>query len=486
MKSKNILISLCVYLTVCILLSGCSIERKKQALSNANAGEMTKAIYNYLCSVEGEKVLSAQQESTWVDSSEYEMNYIYTASGKYPAIRGLDYMDDDFDGVNKRAIDWWQKGGLVTVCWHTGSDFSGAWKEAMDSEIVDWDKALTEGTEENKALLNGMDKAAKALKELKDNGVTVIWRPFHEADGGWFWWGKGGSANFVKLWRMMYDRYTDYWKLDNLIWVQGFSHNGEKIGKWYVGDKYCDIIGADSYDGGAQPELYKTVKKLNTNKPVCFHECGDNPTEEQLKETKWLWFMTWHSEYLIDNNSTKEINALYNSDYVITLDELPEFLKENMTEPMNDTDIITNNSPVYEVKSIIDLTDWLGKNQNELDIDEKYISNDGAFRIINVKGDLFGEECEGTAYFLYLKEESDRYIERIYIFVHELDYSYCLEEFKKLYGKPSSYGEEPYVESLGGAVNWTEYETDDFTARLESASKYDFFTVEFRYKGLDI
>lgn len=263
-----------------------------------------------------------------MDSPEFEMEYIFNATGKYPAIRGLDYMNDDFQGVNQRALDWWNKGGLVTICWHTGCDFSGAWKEAMDSEITDWDKALTEGTAEYKKLISGMDKAAKALSELRDEGVTVIWRPFHEADGGWFWWGKGGSDNFVKLWRIMYTRYTEDFGLDNLIWVQGFSHNGEKIKDWYVGDGYCDIIGADSYDGGAQPKLYKAVSKINKgNKPICFHECGENPSEEKLKETPWLWFMTWHTEYLTENNPRSALKSLYNDEYVITLDELPDFDK---------------------------------------------------------------------------------------------------------------------------------------------------------------
>lgn len=318
---------LSLFITLALLLSSCSISSQKlPSLSNENANETTKAIYEYLCSEEGKKCISAQQESTWMDSPDYEMNYIYNASGKYPAMRGLDYMNDDFDGVNERAVEWWEKGGLVTVCWHTGADFSGAWDEAMNTEISDWDAALTDGTPENATLLKGMDKAAQALSRLQEKGVTVIWRPFHEFDGAWFWWGKGGPENFVKLWRLMYTRYTDYWKLNNLIWVLGFSHNGEKIKKWYPGDEYCDIVGADSYDGGAQPDLYKTVKNVHAKlKPLCFHECGENPTAQQLEETRWLWFMTWHTEYLVDNNTPEAINELYNSDYIITLDELPGF-----------------------------------------------------------------------------------------------------------------------------------------------------------------
>ena len=95
------------------------------ALSNPNADETTKSVYKYLCSLNGETTLSAQQESTWMGSADYEMDYIFAHTGKLPAMRGLDYMHDDFAGVNKRAAQWWQQGGLVTICWHTGADFTG-------------------------------------------------------------------------------------------------------------------------------------------------------------------------------------------------------------------------------------------------------------------------------------------------------------------------------------------------------------------------
>ncbi len=321
---KSVSTILCVLL-LCLAFTSCSQEAEC-SLANQNADATTIKVYEYLCDTEGSGCLTAQQESTWMGSSEYEMEYIFSASGKYPAMRGLDYMNDDFDGVNERALAWWNKGGLVTICWHTGADFSGAWEDAMNDEIPDWNKALTEGTPEYQALLDGMDKAAKALKELQEHGVTVLWRPFHEFDGGWFWWGKGGNKNFKKLWRLMYTRYTDYWQLNNLIWVLGFSHNGEDIRPWYPGDKYCDIVGADSYDGGAQPELYQAVQKVRAkNKPLVFHECGANPTAEALQQTPWLWFMTWHTEYLTENNTPEAIKQLYNSDYMITLEELPDF-----------------------------------------------------------------------------------------------------------------------------------------------------------------
>ncbi len=299
----------------------------KAALSNPNASEEAKALYGYICDTYRNGIISGQQESTWMGSDQYEFDYIYENTGKYPAIRGLDYMNDDFDGVNKRAEEWFKRGGIVTICWHCGSDFSKSWDECMKTEIEDWDKALTEGTPEYEQLIAGMDKAAQALKELKDKGIPVLWRPFHELDGAWFWWGKGGPDNFVRLWRIMYDRYTNYWELDNLIWVLGYSGNGRNYDKWYPGDEYVDIAGADSYSDGANANLYRRVQTVvGEEVPICFHECGRIPTVKQLKDGKadWVWFMTWHTEHITDGNNASDLKEIYNDEYVITLDELPE------------------------------------------------------------------------------------------------------------------------------------------------------------------
>ena len=303
-------------------------EEIAYSLSNPNASKAAVELYDYICETYGNAIISGQQESTWMGSDQYEFEYIYENTGKYPAIRGLDYMNDDFKGVNERAAEWHDRGGIVTICWHCGCDFSGSWDECMKTEIADWDKSLTEGTSEYEKLIAGMDKAAEALKELKEQNIPVLWRPFHELDGGWFWWGKGGAENFKKLWIIMYDRYTDYWELDNLIWVLGYSGNGRNYDKWYPGDEYVDIIGADSYSDGANEKLYKLVTEAVEKKmPICFHECGRIPTVQQLKDSKaeWVWFMTWHTEYITDGNDINDLKNIYNDEYVITLDELPEF-----------------------------------------------------------------------------------------------------------------------------------------------------------------
>ncbi|MBQ2957779.1 MAG: tryptophan-rich sensory protein [Clostridia bacterium] len=297
-------------------------------LSNPNATQTAQQVYDYLREINGKACLTAQME---VESGHHdrELEYLYEHTGRLPAIRGLDFINNDFEGVTCRALEWWEEGGIPMICWHTGPDFKSGLKDARRKNI-DWTQAFRPTSKLYKSLVSGMDRAAPYLHALKEAGVVVLWRPFHEADGGWFWWGKGGGENFRKLWRLMYTRYTEYWGLDNLIWVLGYSSTNEEMKAWYPGDDYVDVIGADSYKPGAHADLYQAVTDIAPEgMPVFLHECGTMPTEEDMKEENapWALFMIWHRERLMDesSNSRESLYKTYNGDYFITLDELPAF-----------------------------------------------------------------------------------------------------------------------------------------------------------------
>ena len=303
-------------------------------LTNENATKEARALYAFIAQIYGNGVISGQQESTWVGGDDYEFNYIHQTTGKYPAIRGLDFMGDDFNGVVSRAKKWAKKGGIVSICWHCSSAFDQSYDACKADELTAyrWEAVLTNGTPENAAVVAGMDKAGRALKQLQDEGIPVLWRPFHEFDGAWFWWGKGGSEYFKRLWRLMYNHYTYDLGLNNLIWVLGYCHNGTDYGvnlaDWYPGSRYCDVVGADSYEvsqNGGEGRLFNPVYKIvGESKPITLHETGLIPTPQQFKDVKWVWFLTWHTTWLTEDNWTERLSEVYNSDYVITLDELPK------------------------------------------------------------------------------------------------------------------------------------------------------------------
>ena len=290
-------------------------------MSNPNAMDDTVRIYNYICENFGKRMISCQMESTWMGSPDYEIDYVYEIAGRYPAMRGLDFMNNDYTGVVDRAKAWHDRGGLVTICWHTGVAGSG-YSESL-SDDPDFDVLLTAGTDEYSTMMKAWDDAANALRELQDAGVTVFWRPFHEFDGQWFWWGKGGSDKFIRLWRMMYDTFTNKYGLCNLIWVLGYS--GEVKNGWYPGDEYCDIVGSDTYDNSTNKRAWDKLRKI-TDKPLCFHECGNVPPFGDFERdgAVWSWYMVWHTDH-IKNNDKDNLRDVYNNELVITLDELPAF-----------------------------------------------------------------------------------------------------------------------------------------------------------------
>lgn len=335
MKSKK-LSALLLAAAVAVSFAGCdkssdssssdssAAQSSSQSVDEALAAisaEKKEKIFAYIEENFGKNIISCQQESTWMSSPDYEINYIEEMTGKVPAMRGLDFMNNDFDGCVQRAKEWDKKGGLVTICWHTGVKSSG-YQESLDDK-PDFDKLLTEGTDEYNELMESWDKAAKALQELRDSGVPVFWRPFHEFDGKWFWWGKGGGDNFIKLWKLMHDKFTNEYGLDNLIWVLGYS--GDVRDGWYPGDEYVDIIGSDTYNNTTNKKAWDKLLKI-TNKPMAFHECGNVPSVEQFESdgAMWSWFMIWHTDYIMKND-VENLKAVYNSDKVITLDELPDF-----------------------------------------------------------------------------------------------------------------------------------------------------------------
>lgn len=272
-------------------------------------------------------MLSGQQECPKDETNGDELSYIQEVSGHLPAILGLDYISNDFSGVNTRARVWHEKGGIVSICWHWGIPPYGLGYPSSQ-ESVDMTELLTPGTSLYQGLLDNLDAVANALKELCEAKIPVLWRPLHEFDGAWFWWGKGGAEPFKALWRLMYERYTNLHKLNNLIWVLGYSH--EMRDGWYPGDAYVDCIGADAYTEGIHEDLYKKLKKItDKHMPVCHHENGPIPDPALLMEKKvdWCWFLTWHTIHIHEQNSPEYIRYIYNHPYVLTLESLREIYR---------------------------------------------------------------------------------------------------------------------------------------------------------------
>lgn len=317
-------------------------------LCNENATEETKRLMSYLCDNYGTNILSGQ----YCDTGEFgkEFQVIKKVTGKTPAVLGLDFIEytpsrvenGSSGNATQFAIQHWENGGIVTFCWHwnapskylTGQWYSGFYKEYTDIDL----KAIMDGDDEEgyELLMQDIDTIAEQLKILQDAGVPILWRPLHEASGGWFWWGDAGAEAYKQLYVLLYDKLTNEYGLNNLIWLW----NGQDA-EWYPGDEYVDIIGEDLYPGEhvytSQVNKYmEAVGYTNPPKMVVLSEngCVFDPDLAIRDGAMWGFWCTWGGEFTAKNTAiysyseqyTEEdaLRRFYENEAVITLDDIPD------------------------------------------------------------------------------------------------------------------------------------------------------------------
>lgn len=340
-----------------------SFELEDPALSNKNADYNTQALYSYLCECYGTNVILGQHDTAGTTA---ETELIYRTTGKYPAIRFGDMMpftDESSDAAEDElaaAIQWAEDGGIVGYMWHwnapsgkdgyysdkTDFDLSKAvTKESIATlDIEDIEKLQAEGkvSEECVALVKDIDIVSQQLLALQEEGITVLWRPLHEASNGYFWWGCD-EASYKWLWKLMYKRQTKYHNLNNLIWVWSAQNSS-----WYVGDSYCDLLSVDVYSDDSAKEgqvnslLY--LQSISANKPIAMSECGSFPLIQNIADQKamWSYIGQWGGNFIMDDegklseeyNTEADLIMMYNNDLTITRDKLPDFthLANNIKE----------------------------------------------------------------------------------------------------------------------------------------------------------
>ncbi|KAI1171894.1 carbohydrate-binding module family 35 [Nemania sp. FL0916] len=303
-------------------------------LSNPNADAGATALYQYLTSIYGKNILSGQQDAVWAD-------WVTQNVGKTPAVLGVDLIEYSPSRVEhgststavEDAIAHAQKGGIVTVVWHwnapTGLYDTEAepWWRGFYTEATDFDiaAALSDTTNANYTLvIRDIDAIAVQLKRLQDANVPILFRPLHEAEGGWFWWGAKGPEPAKKLWKLIYDRWTNYHGINNLVWVWN-----SVAPDWYPGDDVADVLSTDVYSTGNGPmsAQYNSLIDLgNDTKIIAAAEVGSVPLPALLEayEADWAWFCTWGDTFINNEeyNPAEVLKEIYNDDYVLTLDEI--------------------------------------------------------------------------------------------------------------------------------------------------------------------
>lgn len=384
--------------------------------SDAKATAETKALMQFMASQYGKQVISGQQEIYGGGNdgdSELEFEYIYDKTGKYPVIRGFDMMNYSplygwEDGTTGRAIQWvTQRGGIATTSWHITLpvDFDSY----TLGEAVDWESCsykpnasfntancLDSTTKEYKYLMLAIENLAEQLLILQDAGVPIIFRPFHEAEGynntdgsgAWFWWGSAGAEVYKDLWRLLYTTLTEEYGVHNCIWEVNL-YNYANSAEWYPGDDVVDMVAYDKYEGSpttwgtsaATTVFLSLVNATNDTKMVALSENDVIPdiTNMENEGAWWSYFCPWYGEFITSANYNDPVllDKIYNSESVLTLDEVPN-----------------------------DLYGYVRGNGGNFDVDGAYECEDGTVSTNNGTKVIDYKYCSGTGY-VYLQGEND-------------------------------------------------------------------------------
>ncbi len=278
--------------------------------ANLQATAEARALLKTICAVSGKSILSGQHN--FPNDLSRHSDTTATMAGKYPCIWGSDFGftgGDDKDSILGRpamieeAKRQYAAGSIITLMWHVArptDDEPNGWRQSVQNKLTDleWNELMTPGTELHRRWESYIDTAAGYLKSLQAEKIPVLWRPYHEANGNWFWWGgRKGENGFIALYRMTYDRMVNYHHLNNLIWVwNSNAPNGANAGwyaDYYPGPRYCDILATDVY-GPFKQSYHDDLATLAEGRPVALGEVGRVPSPAVLREQpKWTWFMIW-------------------------------------------------------------------------------------------------------------------------------------------------------------------------------------------------
>jgi mannan endo-1,4-beta-mannosidase len=293
--------------------------------SDRRATREVREVLNYLKAQQGKGLVSGQTDFG-------DVKWIEANTGKRPVILGLDFMHvptrmGKQTGDTDLAIDWFKnQKGIVTYQWHWSSPSgaqdpgSGFYAGKTSFDLV---KALADPkSADYQGLLTDIDDVAGEIKKMNQARVPIIFRPLHEAQGTWFWWGAKGPEACVSLYKIIHDRLTKRHRLHNIIWAWTAYPASQKKGDpaaWYPGDNLVDIVVSDYCE--SKGEYDELVKLTNGKKMVALAETMNAPDPDKvLTSTPWAYWVTWARRDW-NNRSNDDMKRAIANPKTITLDQ---------------------------------------------------------------------------------------------------------------------------------------------------------------------
>lgn len=238
------------------------------ALTDKNATPETQALFRNLARLSQNHTLFGHQHATeyghgWTGDA--DRSDVKSVTGSHPAVIGIDIMglsgqpdaqiEQTKNHLRKIAADTYNRGGVVTVAWHFSNPVSDGgfyWKDSVSKPAVKFIIPGGEAHDQYKDILKDVAEWANSTKGGDGKVVPMIFRPYHEFDGGWFWWGEPHCTReeFISLWQFTVSYLRDSLNVHSFIYA--FSPDNrftteEQFLARYPGDEWVDMVGMDNY-----------------------------------------------------------------------------------------------------------------------------------------------------------------------------------------------------------------------------------------------
>lgn len=294
---------------------------------NPNATNEVRELLKYLYQQTGKGIISGNH-NIQDDPTHWDEKLLDRNGGVEPAIYGNDFRYGGHIEHRQKWIDeainqWKNKGKIITIMYHQARPMDEEAEATFSGSVqgqVSWaemEALLTDGDPVHEMWEVKMDTIAYFLQQLEDENIPVLFRPYHEMNGGWFWWGGKGNQ-YKKLYRMTYDYLTHEKGLNNILWVLNYSFVDEDFDSYYPGDNYVDAFATDIYDAKFETEHYIKLRDFAKGKPIGIGEVGEMISVERLKNDfpDYVWFMGWR-DLFVDKMLRSELATLFNHSWVI-------------------------------------------------------------------------------------------------------------------------------------------------------------------------
>ncbi len=359
---KRMYLTLRLTLIMGLLLFMFQAHAQAPELVNPNATQKAKDVYRYIYNLKTQGLMTGQHNysRTWSlnDLAIRATNSVKNNLGHYPGLWGSDFSFTDPNYSIAQLQDARQRmiqvakaqadaGSIITLTYHMVTpklEENDGWSNVQQARLTmdEYQQLVTPGTTLYNNWKRNMDRIIPFLKELQNEGYAVVWRPYHEMNG-LFWWGGGDAArtHFKTLWINTYNYMVKTHGLNNLIWFWCPNHftswNNDRVpDPWFPGLAYVDMLGIDDYywnqSGFLSQGDYDYLVTKAQGKPLAIGE-GYNvnmvlPSVDWMMQNRpeYRWFMLWDGEWIDTrlNDPVKKaaLAAIYNHKNAINQEDV--------------------------------------------------------------------------------------------------------------------------------------------------------------------